>query len=342
MRDTIKNVFITGDARLNWTHLTKDGEQFPAEVTIIRIPRGEDYILASYIRDLRGQKAAQEAADRYAKAKNEFLASVSHEIRTPLNAITAMAHIAGESGGLNENHQNIISQGMRSVKLLTSVIETILDFSRLDSGNLYLETVEFSIQELIDDISNMVRNNVMEKSLSFSASVDPGVPEKVLGDFTRLQQALLNIVINAIKFTETGSVEIHVSGKQNQQENVHAAGTVSLIFEVRDTGIGITEEQRHELFKPLFTGDASYTRKYDGMGMGLPVSNGLIQLMGGEITCESTPGQGSTFRIIITLAVPENKTAKTETIQETTDAEILRGMRVLVAEDNDINQMIIE
>jgi CheY-like chemotaxis protein len=228
---------------------------------------------------------------------------------------------------------------MRSVKQLTSIIDTILDFSRLDSGELFLDTGEFSVGELIKDISNTARKEAEEKSLRFSTSIDADVPERLCGDSERLRQALLNIVMNAVKFTETGGVEIHVSG-----EKIDHGNAVLLAFEVRDTGIGISEEQKKELFKPMQAGDSTYTRKYGGMGMGLFVSNGLVMLMGGEITCESSSGEGSVFRLAIPLAVPAALPEETPAAAQETAAvlETLRGMRVLVAEDNDINQMIIE
>ncbi|MDR2861800.1 MAG: response regulator [Syntrophobacterales bacterium] len=337
VRETVKKAFVSGGDKFMWTHMDKNGEIIPTEVTLIRVPKGENYILAAYVRDMREQKAAQEYAERYAKARNEFLASVSHEIRTPMNAIAAMARIASDSKDLYEKQQNIINQGMRSVKLLTSVIETIVDFSRLDSGQLSLESVEFSVRELMEDISNIARSETGKKSLSFHASVDGGVPESLFGDPARLQQALLNVVMNAIKFTEAGGVEIHALSEKPDQDNV-----VSLIFEVRDTGIGITDDQMADLFKPMYTMDSTYTRKYGGLGMGLPVTNGLVMLMGGEITCESRPGEGSVFRLIIPLTLPEKKAAAAEMLKKKADLETLQGMRVLVAEDNDINQMIME
>jgi len=336
IKEITRKVFITGSVRFTWTHLTVNGDLIPVDVTVIRVPKGENYILAGYLCDLREQKAAQEAAERYTKAKNEFLASVSHEIRTPMNIISAMARIAGESKDLNENQKSIINEGMRSVKYLTSAIQTILDFSKLDSGQLFLETGVFSVRELIEDIKNIVAGDAEKKSLVLQVSIDRSVPESLLGDSMRLEHALLNIVMNAIKFTETGSVEISVYSEQPMHDN-----SVLTTFEVMDTGIGISEEQQKEIFKPLYSGDSSYTRKYGGLGMGLAVSKGLVMLMEGEITCASHPGQGSIFRIIIPLAMPE-KTDVEEALRETADLFALRGMRVLVAEDNEINQMIIE
>ena len=248
-----------------------------------------------------------------------------------------MGNIAGESKNYDENQQAIINQGMRSVKLLTSAIETILDFSRLDSGQLLLEIGEFSVRDLVNDISGMARGDAEKKSLYFHVSVDDAVPRLLLGDQVRLQQILFNIVMNAIKFTETGGVEIRAFSEKN------ASGDgVLLTFEVRDTGIGISQENMENLFKPMHSGNMAYTRKYGGIGMGLPVSGSLAALMGGKITCDSSPGEGSAFRLTVPLSLPEDKAAEAEAVSKTFNIEALRGLSVLVAEDNVINQMIME
>ena len=340
----VMKAYVSGSVRFKWTHLSMLGDLFPTEVTLVRVPKGEDYILAGYIYDLRDQETAiakQEEALKmavgFAKARNEFLASVSHEIRTPLNAIQSMARIAGEINTFNEKQQNIIRQGMLSAELLTTAIETILDFSKLDSGQLALEISGFSVRDLMDEIGEMARREAKSKSLYLRVSVDPEIPGLTLGDPKRLRQLLFNIVINAVKFTESGGVDIRV-----HRDGSGMGSRVSLIFEVQDTGIGIAEEHMSEIFKPMFSGDMSYTRKYQGMGMGLATSSGLAALMGGKITCESIHGKGSIFRLFISLALPEKKSAKAEKAKASFSTETLRGMRVLVAEDNNINQMIIE
>jgi len=340
-KEFILSAFITGESSKKWQHRMPDGTLFNAEVTLFRVPKGENYIVVGYTRDLREQEAAQakmnearELAERHIKARNEFLASVSHEIRTPMNAIATMVRIAGEVRSVDENKQALINQGIYSMKLLTSAIETILDFSMLDSGKLSLTNDEFSVRDLIDGVSGIVRKDADKKSLTFSSSVEASVPELLIGDFARLQQVLFNIVINAIKFTETGTVDIRAYCENPDEDKP------LLIFEVNDTGIGITDEQMMQLFKPLYAGDTTYARKHGGLGMGLPISHSLITLMGGSIDCESRPGEGSMFRIKIPMSVPKVETAETTPVKYDSDA--LRGMRVLVAEDNIINQMIME
>jgi len=342
-RENVLKAFVSGNARFEWTYKTLSGKLIPSEVTLMRVPRGEDYIMAGYIRDLREQKAAltklseaRDLAERNARAKSEFLASVSHEIRTPLNAVLAMARAIPESG-LNEKQQKLIDQGTRSAKLLTTAIESILDFSKIDSGQITLENEEFSIRELVEGTCGMLRKEAEEKSLFLRMEIDADVPESLAGDVVRLEHALFNIVANAVKFTEEGGVEIRVFREKTIQSD-----KVRLTFEVRDTGIGISKEQTDALFKPLSSVDTSFRRKYGGLGMGLAISEGLATLMGGEIICESCPGKGSVFSLTIPFPLPEDETAKVEETSEAILSEELSGMRVLVAEDNMINQMIAE
>lgn len=342
-RENVLKAFISGNDRFEWTYKTLSGKLIPSEVTLVRVPRGEDYIIAGYIRDLREQKAAmirlREArvlAERNARAKSEFLASISHEIRTPMNAIQAMAQAVSESEP-DEKQKKIIDQGMRSAKLLTTVIESLLDFSKIDSGQLTLQTDDFSVRELVEGICEILRTDAERKSLYLRSQIDPDVPESLAGDSLRLEQALFNIVANGVKFTETGGVEIHVYQNKNSQSD-----SLELIFEVRDTGIGINENQMADIFKPLTSGDTDFSRKYGGMGMGLAISGRLAALMNGKITCESSPGKGSIFSLAIPFSIPKKEDALSEETTKAALSEELRGLRVLVVEDNLINQMIVD
>jgi len=340
-REKVLKAFVSGGARFEWTYQTLSGKLIPSEVTLMRVPRGEDYIMAGYIRDLREQKAAlaklseaRDLAERNDRAKSEFLASVSHEIRTPMNAVLAMARAASESG-LDGEQRKLIDQGMRSAKLLTVAIESILDFSEIDSGQLTLETGEFSARELVNSVCGMLLEEAQAKSLFLRGAVDSDVPEMLVGDSARLEQAVFNITANAVKFTETGGVDVRVFREKDE-----LPGKVALTFEIRDTGIGISKDQVDNLFKPLTSGDAAFDRKHSGMGMGLSISKSLAALMGGEVTCQSRPGKGSTFLLTVPLSLPEESGGAED--QAAVVPEELHGMRVLVAEDNTINQMIIE
>jgi len=345
-RDHVMKAFVNGGYKYDWTYMSKSGELIPAEVTLIRVPIGGDYIVASYVRDLRDQEAARqkikeanEQAERFIRSKNEFLASVSHEIRTPLNAIQTMARIAQDTAGLDDAKRQIINQGMLSTQQLTSAIEAILDFSKIDAGKILLEIGEFSVSDMVESIAALARTEADKKPIEINVKIDADVPEFLLGDVIRLQQALLNIVLNAVKFTEIGGVVIRVYRDDSNQTN-----EVLLVFEVSDTGIGISEEQMVDLFKPLYSGDMSYERRKMGMGMGLAVSSSLASLMGGEITCRSNPGEGSVFQLKVPFTIPEVvlDSAQAEPDAGVFDTEFIRGLRVLVAEDNNINQMILE
>ena len=340
MLAAIKKAFVTGGARFEWVHATAGGEPVPTETTLVRVPAGEDYMLAGYLRDLRDQRAAEqkrdearEIAERYSKARNEFLASVSHEIRTPLNAIQTMARAASELDGADEK-RDAISQGTRAVRLLATAIETMLDFSTLDSGRLALETGEFGVRELVTDIAGIARKEAYEKGLYIDVVMSGDVPETVIGDSARLQQALFNIVMNAVKFTETGGVLIEAVAAETR------GADVMINFIVRDTGVGIRDEYKKDILKPLFIGDAAYTRKQGGFGMGLPVTNSLAALMGGSLSFESVFGEGSAFTLTIPFPVPEKRHGGE--VKAADGLGALAGMRVLAAEDNKINQMIIE
>jgi len=206
----------------------------------------------------------------------------------------------------------------------------------LDSGQLSLINDEFSVRKLVDGIGGIARKDADAKALALNTSVDDAIPDLLVGDSARLEHVVFSIVMNAIKFTETGGVDIRVYSEEPADDKL------PVIFEVRDTGIGITDEQMLHLFKPLYSGDSSYARKQGGLGMGLSVSNSLIALMGGSIDCESRPGEGSVFRIRIPLAVPSEKVESEEDASAKYNTEALRGLRVLVVEDNNINQLIME
>jgi len=313
------------------------GRLVEADPYLLRLSRSDMETVQAISALLASVLARRRLANKLTKMRSEFFASISHEIRTPINAITAMASAVGEIADVGGTRKSIIDQGVQSAQMLTSAIESILDFSRLDSGQLSLTIKGFSVRKMMEGIQGVVGRYSEDKALPFTVSVDESVPEILLGDKERLQQAILNIAINAVKFTETGSVSIRVFC-----EGQGVSGEVRLVFEVIDTGIGMTEAQIAEICLPLYAGDTSYSRKERGLGLGLYISSSLISLMGGSLACESRPGEGSVFRVVVPLPLQGKKGAGAQEAPAFPDTGALRGMRVLVAEDNQINQMIIE
>jgi signal transduction histidine kinase/CheY-like chemotaxis protein/HPt (histidine-containing phosphotransfer) domain-containing protein len=278
------------------------------------------------------QKQSEEAS----RAKSNFLANMSHEIRTPMNTIIGMAQLAirNEPAPKQRDYLNKI---LASGEHLLGVIDDILDFSKIDAGKTSLEAIDFDLHQIKRTLTNLFEWKAAEKGLRFSIEFDPDVPRKLCGDPLRINQILINLVSNAIKFTQQGGIVILAQRlKQNETG-------VLLRFEVRDSGIGITKEQEAVLFQPFQQGDATTTRKYGGSGLGLVISKRLAKLMGGKIGLESEPGKGSTFWFTADLGISGTPLPSIpESPQEppTFAASALGGARVLLVEDHPFNQQV--
>ncbi|MCL2497350.1 MAG: response regulator [Symbiobacteriaceae bacterium] len=342
LRQLVLGAFVDGSASFSWQFRNLAGEIIPTEVTLVRAPQGENYTMVGYIRDLREQEAASrslllasEMMEQSTRAKNEFLAAVSHEIRTPLNVLNAMAQEM-TTADLAPDLQQLADQSLRASRLLTAAIDGLLDFSQLEAGRLSLIAKPFAIPTLCQGLIAMLQEPADQKGIRLTLSLAEDLPERAAGDVTRLEQALYNLLANGVKFTQEGEVALAVSGAHQPD-----TGQVHLTFVVRDTGIGIAPEYLDRVFDPLSTADASYTRAHEGLGMGLPVSRSLARMMQGDVTCDSTLGEGSTFTLTVTLdaALQESENLARELLPP---LKGLTGMRVLVAEDNVINQMIVE
>ena len=281
---------------------------------------------------------------RWPQCKQDFLANMSHEIRTPMTAILGFAELLLENLSDRENLDNaqtIKRNGEHMLRLLND----ILDFSKVEAGKLDVERLECSSFTLITDVTSLMRIRADEKGISLRNRFDGPIPETIRTDPTRLRQILINIVGNAIKFTETGSVEIAT------RLLVDPGDDPKLRFEVIDTGIGIAEDKIETLFLPFTQADSSTTRKFGGTGLGLAISKRLVQLLGGEFSVSSTVGQGSTFSVVIPIgpldnvrltggaAVRVDKEVAAKASGET-DAPLL-NRRVLLAEDSSDNQRLI-
>ncbi|MEY4194569.1 MAG: hypothetical protein RLZZ226_937 [Pseudomonadota bacterium] len=317
----------------------KDGSLYHEEMSITPVA-GDDGKIRHYIgikEDISVRKmaervviAAKEAAEQSAQTKANFLANMSHEIRTPMNAILGLSELGMEETSLDKT-RHYLSQVNQAANNLLGIINDILDFSKFEAGKIVLENNSFNIKQLIGDIEGIMSLKAEAKDIQLRFTISEGVPKRLMGDTLRLRQVLTNLVGNAIKFTDQGSVDVvfNQRGISNNRVNLHV--------QVTDTGKGMSIEEVSRLFQPFVQGDPSTTRKYGGTGLGLAISQQLINNMGGVIRCNSEEGKGSTFEFMISLGVDQSVSVPAPPPQA---GDTLRSGRALLVEDNSVNQML--
>ena len=272
-------------------------------------------------------RAAKETAEYLGHVKDEFIANMSHELRTPMNAVFGIFHLLHNTN-LSEEQTSYVNTMEDSAKHLLQIINDILDFSKIESGKVFMVSEDFDVRQTLMTVQSILRDDGEAKQLPLLHSVDDDVPALITGDSVRLKQILLSLVDNAIKFTTQGVVQIRVQLESSEGDKV------VLRFSVQDTGIGMKAEDQERIFSPFLQADASDTRKYGGIGLGLAVAKNLVEIMGGRIWCESEIQVGSTFFFTVVFGLPENE-------RETIDFPAsFHELPILLAEDNKINQII--
>jgi PAS domain S-box-containing protein len=335
--EAIAKTLADGAHQFEWQHLKADGTVFFVDVSLTRTRLAGRDILFSAWRDITARKQAEaqlavtmqslvearQAAEAASLAKSEFLANMSHEVRTPMNGVLGMTELL-LGMGLDGEQAEAARTVYRSADALLTILNDILDFSRIEAGRLELERTPFDVQQLVYDVAELYRPGLTGGAVELLVELAPGAPTRVLGDPGRLRQVLMNLVANAVKFTRAGHVLVRLAREGSD-----------VCLCVTDTGVGIALERQALLFEPFTQADASSARKFGGTGLGLAISRRLARAMGGDLRFTSAPGEGASF--VLRAPLPDDGAAAALTAPESA----LYGRRVLVVDDNAVNRRIL-
>ncbi|MGL4943840.1 MAG: ATP-binding protein [Thermoguttaceae bacterium] len=290
---------------------------------------------------LENLEVAKYLAEQSTRAKGEFLANMSHEIRTPMNAILGMTYLCLQTD-LNDKQREYLEKAESATKNLLRIIDDILDFSKIEAGKLTIEKVPFRLSDAFSEVIDVVALTARNKGISLDTKIDESAPNDLIGDPLRVRQVLLNLAGNAVKFTESGTVSIAVERLPDDERAAATDDVVWLSFTVRDTGIGMNDEQMQRLFTSFSQADTSTTRKYGGTGLGLAISRNLVEMMGGKINVSSEIGRGTSFcfKLPFTVCALAQQLPKDEAEHDSDVVCDFTGTRVLLAEDNKVNQIV--
>lgn len=340
-QEQLKSLSSTGRyGPYNKQYIHKDGHTYPVQLTGIKITSASGQeLICSIIQDISKQKlveqqldTARQKAEEASQMKSEFLANMSHEIRTPMNAVLGGLQMINVET-LDDKSKLMRVNALSSARSLLTIINDILDYSKIEDKKLHLEKQPFSAIEVLESVKFDVDRIVSNKGIQLISHIEEGFSDGWLGDIVRVKQTLLNLVSNAVKFTDKGSVTVNIYEAQYNNDK-------SLGFDVIDTGIGMSAEAQSRLFERFSQADNSTTRRFGGSGLGMAITLNLIKMMGGTIDVKSEKGRGTSISVILPLAKTDKTAYKTEYKAPVTPR--LNNKKILIAEDNEINKVVIE